>query len=140
MIQIIPISKEYLKDNLNSFISILKDIPNEYWNKDNFLLDLPCKWEYSFVALDNNKILGFLIASCKVNNIHIHKLMIDSKCRGNGIGSFLINHLEEKAKNQFDMMTLKVYKDNVNAIKFYYNHNYKKIDDSNDLITMGKKI
>lgn len=138
MIEYKVISKEFMLNNLKRFQSILSDIPNEYWEKEHFLLDLPSKWEISMAIINDSEIIGYIIASEKRTSIHIHKFMVDCNYRGKGYGSKMLHQFEEKTKSYNKKYTLKVYKNNLKAIKFYENHNYSQYDSNRDLIFMQK--
>jgi len=115
------LDKMFLKNHVNDFISILEDIEHEYWQKEHFMIDLPGKWSYSLVVLDDSKnILGYIIASKKNRNVHIHKFVIEKKLRSLGIGKELLADLCNRCiDNDIKTVNLKVYKDKIRAIKFY---------------------
>jgi len=139
-ITFIKISKEFLSLNIQEFISLLNNIPNEYWNKDCFLLDLDGKWENSIALINNNKILGYIIASIKDNNLHIHKFMIHSDFRSKGLGKVLFDQFIKINKKDFDNITLKLYSDNVGAKKFYWKLGFEITEINNELLFGIKKL
>ncbi len=60
------------------------------------------------------------------NSYFIDALAVDENCRGKGIGSGLIELLKERAKEEgFDMLSLFVFADNVNARRFYEHHRFE---------------
>lgn len=135
------LTKSFLQENLESFISILKDVPGEYWTADHFLMDLNDKWHYSLVSINKEKkITGYIIASRKGEGIHIHKFMVDSKYRGQRIGKKLLTSLEEMCKkNNRLVISLKVSIQNKNALRFYENEDFN-IVESDNLYYLMKKI
>ena len=38
----------------DEFLAIANDIPGEYWTLQNFLIDLPAKWDLSFALWQND--------------------------------------------------------------------------------------
>jgi ribosomal protein S18 acetylase RimI-like enzyme len=122
-----PLDKKFLETNIDGFTGILKGIEHEYWERQHFLLDLPAKWVYSLVALDaSGKIIGYVIASKKDSHIHIHKFMIEKTVRCLGLGRELLAYLCNKCiDGNIEAISLKVYKDNTRAIKFYEKYGFK---------------
>ena len=91
---IFKLTKDYLVKNINDFINILKEIPNEYWSENNFILDLPGKWDYSIcITNKSNKLIGYIIASEKNDCVHIHKFMVNENYRNKKIGKTLLDSL-----------------------------------------------
>lgn len=140
--EIKQLSREYLEENIDDFLNILKDIPKEYWDKNNFLVDLPRKWDFSiYIKNLRQEIIGYIIASEKGNGVHIHKFMIEKNFRNQNLGQkllkFLIN-LSKKSNKNF--ITLKVDKENLKALMFYKRENFKVISESDNLYTMKLEI
>lgn len=79
----------------------------------------------TFVYKENDEIKGFISI---INKSFIGALFIENKCQGHGIGSKLIDFVTEK----FDELTLTVYKDNLNAVKFYKKKGFKIISEDLD--------
>jgi ribosomal protein S18 acetylase RimI-like enzyme len=60
------------------------------------------------------------------NSYFIDALAVDERYRGNGIGSGLMELLKERALDEgFPLLSLFVFADNVNAIRFYKHHGFK---------------
>jgi len=112
------LTRQYLEQHIEEFISLLhKNLKNEYWTSEHFLSDLPEKWRISqYVINETKNIIGFLIASDKVNNYHIHKFVVDHSYRNSGIGTLLLRNLLSTIDK--DIM-LKVSCKNTEAIQFY---------------------
>ena len=55
------------------FLAIATDIPGEYWSLQNFLVDLPAKWNLSFALWQKSLPVGYAILSQKSDNqVHLH--------------------------------------------------------------------
>lgn len=134
------IDKEYVKRNLNAFMSIIENVPNEYWTDDNFLLDLDGKWEYSIGIKYSDKLVAFIIASVKNKNIHIHKFMVHEDYRSKGIGKILLNYFVDMTSKIFDSITLKVYKENDRAIDFYKSNYFIINSETEKLLEMTRRL
>lgn len=134
-------SPEYLENNCDSFISILKDQENEYWTKDNFLKLLPGKFNLSLHATIDDKLTGYLIASTKNESVYIHKFMVDRQYRGNKIGHNLLQRFFEITKQlSYNKIELTVEGDNLPAIKFYRNNGFIISGSRCDSVTGNKLI
>ena len=141
MIKVVKIDKEYLSTHIYQFINILAGEPHEYWGQNEFLMVLPDKWNLSIAAIsDDNQLLGYIIASNKKDAAHIHKLMIRQQNRAEGLGTYLMNAFFHMVKNNFSMVTLKVYKDNQKAIKFYYKLGFTLQSETEDLLFFRKDL
>lgn len=137
---IIKINKSYLEENMYDFLEILKDVPHEYWNENNFLQELNGKWSYSLAIEIENRISGYIIASIKESNIHIHKFMIKKELRNQGIGKILLHEFVNNCFHKFDFITLKFYKSNIMAKEFYLKNNFDIFEYNDDLLFGRKSI
>lgn len=118
-IEIKDLKKSFLSKRINSFVEIDKVIGQEVWGKENFSVELPNKWDFSLMALWNDKLIGYLIASRKELSVHIHRLAMDQEFQSVGVGSLMVNRLVEKARLFRLPISLKVHCDNHRAINFY---------------------
>jgi ribosomal protein S18 acetylase RimI-like enzyme len=111
------------------------------WNEENFLLELPKKWELSYLVISKNKAISFIIASMKEKMYHIHRLGVAPGYQRQGIGYGLLNILTNQAANDsIHSISLKVAKDNENAIKFYELNGLKIAGRSNSHFLMTKEV
>ena len=134
------INKEYMEKNVDEFVSIIKNVPNEYWSNDHFLMDLNGKWNYSIGMLNSGILVAFIIASIKEDSIHIHKFMVKEGFRSKGFGKILLDTFIETVSQSFKSITLKVYKENSRAIEFYKSNAFLVISDNNELVAMKRRI
>ncbi len=140
--EICRLKKVFLESNLGEFRKILKDIPYEYWGEEHFLMELNEKWKYSLVAQKDQKVMGYIIASNKIESIHIHKFMVSISSRSQGMGLELLKKFEEICLKYGNfLITLKVYKKNGRAINFYLKNGFKLENNcNNELLMMSKNI
>ncbi len=89
------------------------------------LMKVKSKRRIVLVAEYDGKVVGFLIAYKYYNKIYIDSLAIDPDYRGLGIGTKLLNGLEDlvRGKNK-KKIYLSVKKDNYNALGFYLKNGY----------------
>ncbi|MCF8266060.1 MAG: GNAT family N-acetyltransferase [Ignavibacteriales bacterium] len=137
---IYKISKQFLEENIDEFLALIQDVEHEYWSNENFFIELPGKWEFSFYFRMNDVIAGFIIVSEKGNCLHIHKLMVREDLRGRNVGKKLLDKLSVVAIEKFNKLSLKVYSNNLRAIHFYEKNGFSQINLFNDLIYMEKQI
>ncbi len=138
------INKAFLKDNISTFIEILKKEPFEYWNESNFYYELPLKFNLSLSVIQKEKLIGYIIASKKDDSAYIHKFMVDKNYRGNNIGGIIQKAFEDNVlKVGLKSIRLSVLKNNDRAIKFYINHNYtidgERVDSVNNIEILSMK-
>lgn len=90
----------------------------EKWSSDNYLVDLPQKWDISFAYLFNSKIVGYLICSKKEHHFHIHRLAVSKAHHNMHVAYNLLEHFFY-AIGTNKIIKLKVKKINKNGIDFY---------------------
>lgn len=119
--RITSVTGEVLNNYIDQLLEIDRHTPGERWNLENFLFELPMKWQLSEMLVGElNQVEGFLIASFRNSVFHIHRLAIREEYKGKGLGKKLILSLADKARtSQIETITLKVALTNESAIKFY---------------------
>ncbi len=135
-IQISDLKKNFLSERIDAFIEIDKVIGHELWGQENFLSEMPDKWDLSLVALFNDELIGYLIASRKELSIHIHRLAIDQQFQSAGVGKSMVSKLVTKAKLWKLPISLKVHYENLHAIAFYQKIGFKVVGKSNSNLEM----
>ena len=115
------------------------------WNPDLFLsVDEVLEKDYFenliqnkeiFIAKVKNEILGYVIFSIKEKENHsmryrkqlnIEAICVDENCRGNGIGTLLLEYIKNIGKKQdCTDMYLTVNQENESAIKVYEKFGFK---------------
>lgn len=141
--QITVLDKNTCSVYLQEFIEIIRDNLNEYWTEEHFMSDLPGKWQLSRIVKVDETLAGFIIASRKnENQVHVHKFAVSRKLRSNGIGKKLFEAFREQLEPS-SFITLKVYKENLDAIRFYENLQFAPDDESPEselLLTLKYRI
>ena len=124
--------RKFEKNDINDIMRIWKNenikahrfIPKEYWkNNYNHVKEILPNAEI-YVYLIEENIVGFI----GLNENFIEGIFVDTNNQGNGIGTLLLN----KVKESRNILSLNVYKNNKNAIKFYEKNNFKIIDEKID--------
>ncbi|MBL7849455.1 MAG: GNAT family N-acetyltransferase [Cyclobacteriaceae bacterium] len=137
-LSILPMTKEFLRSNIEEFLKVDEVIGRDFWIIDNFLVELPEKWELSFMALNGGLLVGFLIASRKITSIHIHRLAVRSQWQSKGIGETLIRRLFEETRYAHLPITLKVDTHNARAVSFYIRLGFSVVHQDNDRTEMKR--
>ena len=135
---ILPMTKEMLRSNPEQFLEVDRVIGRDFWVIDNFLVELPKKWELSSVALDNGFLVGFLVASEKNASIHIHRLAVGSLWQSKGVGEALVRALLEKVHDAHIPITLNVDTHNSRAVSFYVRMGFSAVQQGIDKIEMKR--
>ena len=99
--KVVHLTKERTKKFCKKILSLEKFIENigsPDWTEENLMLDLPKKWELSFMFLDNKEnINGYVIASERNNCYHVHRPFLHPKYRGK-LTHFLVKTFLKRAK------------------------------------------
>jgi len=121
------ITKENLKTDICCYINLIRNWRYCNWNEENFLYELPLKWDFSFSLLSNNELVGFCIASNKIPKVYyIHLLYISPNFRGNSLGLKLLLYAQEIAsKHNINIIELRCPESNEQALTFYLKNGFK---------------
>ena len=134
------LTKDVAEKNANKIIGLGLDNSWENWTKENLLLDLNNKWNYSLIATYKDEICAYVIASDKSPYLHIHHIIVGHKYRGNKIGNKLIEYLTKLGKNRFTDISLKVHKTNARAIKFYGSEGFSLLKNEPEYLVLVKPV
>ena len=97
------------------YLKMIDDEFNKYANKNNVVCDYV---SFSFVAKENDNIVGIITGHSYYKEIHISDLIVLEQYRNKKIGSKLIEKVEEYYKNKgFENINLTTY--DFQAPKFY---------------------
>jgi len=132
---IVPFSKEYYGDYFKQWLcetdEFRDDNPatlDKYINKFLYTNDNP-----SYVYLKDNKPEGFISIHGE-NPIAISMLFVNPEIQGSGIGDKLLTFVIDSFKNR--NFILKVFTDNIHAIKLYKKHGFF----ISDTVTLTKEL
>lgn len=123
--------------------SLDSGLSNDYWGEENFVSDLPGKWDLSVLLLDDSdQIVGYSIASradpCRA---HLHRLVIAEDYRGRGLGTGLIEELRTRAQEKgLRRLSLKVGEENLAAKRLYSGMGFVLDDDSGPYHWMSEPL
>ena len=64
-ITIITLTKTIMLENYDRIKELLDLIPGRKWSREEIMAERPMKWDYSLIAVDNDKIIGVRLISKK---------------------------------------------------------------------------
>ena len=131
------INKNYLDNHIETFIQLIQGWQYSSWNEENFMYELPLKWQFSFGVYENEKLLGFCFASNKLNGVYyIHLIFISSEIRGKSIGKKMIEFAKNIAKqNNINKIELRCPESNTDALTFYKKNGFSILEIIKDDIS-----
>ncbi|TFB10521.1 GNAT family N-acetyltransferase [Candidatus Marinimicrobia bacterium MT.SAG.3] len=119
-ITIIVLTKAIMLENYDRIKELLDLIPGRKWSREEIIADRPMKWDYSLIAMDNEKIVGVWIISKKGDSRHHHMTTVDEAYRRAGIGSKMTRVSATGAKELGEkFLTSKVEEGNDMSLNFH---------------------
>ncbi len=131
------LTKKQLKDNIQDYLNLVKGWKYTAWQEENFMHDLPKKWDYSFSVHDENKLTGFCVASNKIEGAYyIHLIFISTDARGKSLGKQMLEHAKTIAKKHgVHRIELRCPESNLGALGFYQQTGFKTIKKIQDEVS-----
>lgn len=100
-------------------------LPAEAWSFESFRSEAEKKSGLVLVALDNDKLIGFLTASCIIDTADLTTIAVSPAYRRQGVAGMLLKTLFSAFK-QADIF-LEVRESNQNAIALYQKYNFYQV-------------
>ncbi|MEO0095098.1 MAG: ribosomal protein S18-alanine N-acetyltransferase [candidate division WOR-3 bacterium] len=118
------------------------------WPKSFFENDLHKPNTIALVIDNGEKLIGYAIADCVINELHITNIAVEPEFQHKGVGSKLLSELEKIGLEKDCVYAyLEVRVNNTNAINFYKKFGYRIIQirknyylDGTDAYVMEKEI
>ncbi len=84
-----------------------------------------------FVALEQTQVVGVVTTSCRGDEFFIDQLGVDPEHQGRGIGSWLLNQIEQIARqNKMKKLTLQTAEIMPDILRLYDRHGFKKTHEA----------
>lgn len=100
---------------------------SETWNMESIERELSNKLAKYFVALDGDKVIGFIGMWIILDEGDITNIAVHPNYRKQGIGNLLINRLVSLCKeSNINSLTLEVREGNIPAQNLYKKHKFKE--------------
>ncbi len=113
--------KKYSKKDWKKILALGKD--DKYF--DSYKIFYKESHYIPFVYVENKKIIGTIVVSRSLDNLHVNYLFMRPDSRGKGLGKQLIDYIEKYAKkNKYAGVRIDVGITNKRAIKFYKREGY----------------
>jgi len=139
--ELLNANPDVLMRYMHDLLDLDKNISPVCWSEENFMVEIPGKWELSYLVISRNKVIAFVISSIKEEPYHVHRLGVDPFFQRQGLGSGLLDLIYNQAmKNSIHAITLKVAKTNDNALKFYKLKGFKIIRSSGSDYLLKKEV
>jgi len=131
--------ESFIRDEA-AFLAIAADIPGEYWSRENFLRELPEKWNLSFAVFDAGRPVGYAILSRRTDElVHLHHFMIAPKHRGAGFGTRMITEIAARvAAAGAQRISLKTV--SPPAQRFYRRNGFWRVGEDNGYVVMVRRL
>ena len=135
---ILPLTRHRARRYLDRLMNVDATTMGEPWGTEEWLLDLPEKWDLSWFVLRAREPLGFLIASRKESSLHIHRLATAANERHRGFGTQLLGIAARRGRARGCLsITLKVDQRNEAALRFYQRLGFHISDSCGGNLTMS---
>lgn len=108
MAKIIQLNKILLHNYLDQLIQIDEDnFGIDAWFETQFSMEKSQKFNLSFIVLEANQVIGYLIAyQTSQTQVHISRLAIHTKFQNKKWGQSLIKAVFEKVQNTYGVITV----------------------------------
>lgn len=115
--------KKIKEDNLLEFKRVYYDYKQENINDDYIINHV---YNQTFIALDHEKVIGFVIFALIYDRCELVDLYVDKNYRRMGIAKELMEIMFENSKD-CNNISLEVRKDNIDAYKLYSKFGFKRV-------------
>lgn len=141
-LQLLDILPELIEARPAMFLAVAEDVPGEYWALENFLAELPMKWELSFAVAVDDRIVAYSVISQKSDtHCHLHHCMVHREFRGLSIGGLMLQEMERRARAcHMTRITLKTRSESHDAQRFYVRAGYTLCSDGEAYLTYEKTL
>lgn len=110
---------------INELGELLHNNFSRLFNIKDILKD---KFSKILVYENDNKVLGFIIATCLYETVDILSLVVDPSYRRQKIATSLIDFLFSEVKDTVEVVTLEVAVNNEKAIKLYEKFGFEVVN------------
>ncbi len=122
MIKIVDFEEKYIDDVVN----IEKEAFSDAWSKEMFLMELVPRGFIFYLCLDDERVVGYLIARHILDEIDILNLAIESSSRRKKLAATLLEKLFDDVDG-IRLYSLEVRKSNAPAIRLYEKYGFEQV-------------
>lgn len=127
------LTRELLQESLNQIYEFENEWTNTgqpIWSEEQFMRDIPYKWDLSFVATVKSSVTGYLIASqgpLDQQTSRVNKLVIHPDHQRQGVGTLLMkSYIQASLALNMSRFELTAMSNYPAAEKLYKSLGYKK--------------
>lgn len=136
-----PLDRDRAEREADVLLALGADLDWDTWTPENLLGDRPGKWQLSLVAVRDGEPVAYAISSRKDDDIHLHHIVVAPSMRGSGLGAAMLERLRAAATDAgARRLTLKVYRTNEAAIRFYEREGFSTSAADDELLTMAVRL
>lgn len=138
-----PLNLKNIENSVNELVKISTSFEDKPWQAENFLVNLPMKWEFSLLAINSlGNIKGYIIASQNAKeNVHIHKFTVTNPSKNQAIGRKLLRKLLGIClENNINTITLKIYFENKPLRRIYKLLGFIATNENNEYLAMKGNV
>ena len=126
MVSILPLTMDYIAE----VYQLEKASFSEPWSEMTFIKELENPQAHYFVAMEDEKIVGYAGMVVILDEGHIMNIAVDKLQRGRGIGKELVRQLIDKARGlEMIGLTLEVRAGNIAAINLYESFGFVSVGE-----------
>lgn len=119
--------------HLDDLIAVENDAFSTPWSREGFEKEIENELAYYWVALVDNKVIGYMGMWYIIDEGHITNIAVHSDYRGQGIGKKILEHGITKAVEKgIDAITLEVRPSNKAAISLYEQFGFEVVGRRRD--------
>lgn len=120
--------EEMNESHLDDLALLEKQCFSVPWSRSALEAELEKENSRFFVAITKNEVSGYIGANNILGEVYINNIAVFYNYRELGIGSKLLSHLIDVAKEEnCDFVTLEVRESNISARKLYEKLKFKKV-------------
>ncbi len=122
MIKIIDFEEKYIDEVVN----IEEESFSDAWSKEMFLMELVPRGFIFYLCLDDERVVGYLIARHILDEVDILNLAIESSSRRKKLAATLLEKLFDDVDG-IRLYSLEVRKSNTPAIRLYEKYGFEQV-------------
>lgn len=111
-----------IESDLGDILSIARDRFLDPWSLDNFIYSMNSDLQYSYVAIDNDLIVGYVILSVIADEAELLDIAVLAEYEGKGVASLMLKSALEYATCQGAAKCFLEVRDNNEAAILLYKH------------------
>jgi ribosomal protein S18 acetylase RimI-like enzyme len=118
------LSRNHIERFAAQYVAVAADA--DTWTAENFLTELPGKWDLSFALWDKAPIAYAILSRPEPGRVHLHHFMVTEALRNQGLGGEMLKEVVKRAGQL--RLTLKVDQANDGAQRFYEQHGFQLVE------------